>query len=245
MADLLQQLQLDCAAYLQQSNDLQYVPTFVVRPRADDGAAQIQDRINHALTGITGRNGKSGLTVLVGMPTVRNRGTDAKGPQLITEVPIEIVEHLVTNEGTDGTGTTAEDMGLIVCNLLHHWRPNQHHHLYGADRLLQPIDYGEDFVAYLATFEILDGLQPPDRVPAPSVTGNASIYTVTGSDVNYAVYFTANGSFPAPDTGTESDGNPRAGMAGLTIRAMAYPTDQHLLINPDAQPSQLTELLLT
>lgn len=241
MADALQQLQLDIAAFLTAEAGLQYVRVVVARPRAAEDAVMIEQTINEALGGLrkyiartAGQsdaqweaaceaNGKAGLLIVVMMSEGEVPSPNGPGPALELVQVVRVIENPMINEGTDGTGLTVEEVSTLVLSALHQWTNDGRQALYPAKQAMKEVNLANG-VGYDVTFKRLMQLPPRAAVARPVITINDPSMTITCATSGAALYYTTNGAYPSPLNGTLYTGT--VDISGLdngtVIRAAAF-----------------------
>jgi hypothetical protein len=92
-----------------------------VRPRTAAEAAGIQTKLQQALSGLQGRNGRKGISIIVGMPEVAEVNSSNRALSGSLTLVIEVHENILVNGGADGCWPHgAESFALTVAELLSH-----------------------------------------------------------------------------------------------------------------------------
>src|SRR5580658_1937418 len=73
---------------------------------------RLDTEVNKALSGLQSRNGKSGATIEVLMPTLKTALPDTAGPVCILEQKFIVKEQPTVNLGANGTGLTCEQIAV-------------------------------------------------------------------------------------------------------------------------------------
>jgi hypothetical protein len=196
--DFLERAQTDLEAALRSDASLADVPVLVARKGV------IANDVAERLGLVSGGNGKSGLALIVRMPTVEVTVADASGPPLTVRAEVEVRENPVLNGGLSGFGTSAERIALRLLKLLHGYRPG----LSGGGELradspaIKPLETGSaSQVGYILRLKLdgNPGQQTRWTTPALVVTGGASgpwQLSAAGAPGGAALYYTIDGSFP-------------------------------------------------
>jgi hypothetical protein len=218
------QLQADITARLLTSAALSTACIIDARPRRELSAMMIAEKITNALAGLETRNGKSGLAITVKFPEFPVKQPGSASPELETLIAINVRENPLLNMDADnGTGITAEDACFLVMRCLHHWRPNAKAVLTLHKDGARPVDIGEDGLAYDVLFSIADQLPPPNNCADvfATIAGNV---TLTTAAAGAAIYYTTDGTLPAPDadSATLYTAPISTPASGITLRAAAY-----------------------
>jgi len=237
----LQQLQLDIAAHLTADALFQYVRVVVARPRAAEDAVLIEQTINEALGGLrkyiartAGQSdvqweaaceadGKAGLLVIVMMSEGEVPSPNGPGPALELVQVLRVIENPMINEGTDGTGLTVEEVATNVLSALHHWTNDGRQSLYPAKTALKEVNLANG-IGYDVSFKRLLQITPRTAVARPVLAIADPSMTITCATSGASIYYTTDGSFPSPLSGTLYSGAVDIGSldAGTVIRAAAF-----------------------
>lgn len=221
MTTLERQL-LDIAARLVADPFFVDIPVHVLRPRAEQSAAQIQTRIDQALAGLEKKAGKGGAAVTVLMPVGDTTSPNVPGPQLRFTYVVRVQEIIAVNMGPGGTGKSAEEIAIVVLQLLHQVMLNGGNCLYAhADTLTPSLD-ADPKLTYDVRFSCQGGLPKPAKVALPIISVAAGTATITCATAGAAIYTTTDGSYPSPL-------NPAASLyvaplvpGPCTVRAVAF-----------------------
>lgn len=217
---ILEQLQADVTARLNLLADFVYVPVILARPRSEGEATLLQAQIDNTLAGLQSKNGKSGATVIVQMPTLDVPEPDVPGPQMMITLSIRVIENPLVNMGAAGSGLSAESIGLNVLNGLHHWDPGlASSPLYADQRAMEPNEQFPGKVAYDVFMRTRLGLAPQLRGPSVRAEryGN-TVALVCPEPVRY----TLDGSLPLPTSALYAA--PIVLTSGQVLRAASFPT---------------------
>jgi hypothetical protein len=193
-------LQVNVEQFLRSDAALQYVTVTGIRPRTALSAAQIQTMINEALKGVTKRNGKAGISIIVMMPEVREAEGNLPGVQGMLSLQIRVVENILINMGAEGTGQSCEEVALYVAGVL------QHRGFDGVSSLrldanpVVPMVEGlpRGFVEYAVVMKSGFGQAAVALVATPVVEAEAGSLTITCATGGAAIYYTLDGSYPGP-----------------------------------------------
>lgn len=225
MPDLMQQAQHDTAARLNADAAFEFVPVLVNRPRDAAGAIMIRETLNKALMGISKKNGKGGIAIMVMMPDGEVPNQDSPGPQVDLILTVRIVEQPTFNEGTNGTHISAEQCALSVLKLLHLWSPG-YGVLQAEKKAIKEGAAPEGSIAYDVVLRMHVPMQPRDLVQRPRITRAGSLVTMTCVTADAALWWTQDGTLPTPDNGSlyEEPVDVSAMDTGTTIRVCGYKT---------------------
>jgi hypothetical protein len=228
----LQRFQLDLAARIESTAFFADIPVFIFRPRTALTAAQIQDSINSALGALTTQNGKAGLCATVLMPLLHTEKQELPGPYLHLKCTIRVQENVMVNMGANGTQIACEDAAIAVAQLLHLWTPGGTAGiLRAAPDTITPNPSFEGKVTYDVLIESDLDLPCLPKTVQPFLSASAGLVTITCSDPDASIYYTADGSLPWAGNGTYPSTAipytaPFAATAGTIIRAAAFTPGQ-------------------
>lgn len=199
----LERLQLDIEQCLLSAEEMQYVHFSRIRPREAAEAAGIQTTLDKALSGLIQRNGRQGVSCIIGMPVVEDLQSNTRALRGRLVIPLDVMENIVLNN----TGASCEEHAWEMARLLQHmtfvpWSP-----LVGEPRLMTPrpeavlnktvvyrVEFGSEIVARVK-----------EKVADPSVTPNEDgTITLSCSTPGAAIYSTTDGSFPGPGNAAAS-----------------------------------------
>jgi hypothetical protein len=194
--DALRQLQEDVAYKLKAETRFADVPVFIDRPRSAQEALQMQSAIDKALAGMTKQNNKAGLACRVFMPEAECPSPNIPGPLLEVVLTVQVIEKPMFNEGPNGTGISAEQCALNIVSSLQHWtRGNAA--LYCDRRALRVVpDEGSIILDVVIRTQF--GVPGYAFVAAPVIAEGETLLTLTCATEGAAIYYTTNGSTPAP-----------------------------------------------
>jgi len=197
MSPLERQL-LDLQARLEADPYFVDIPVFVLRPRAQEGAAQIQTRIDQALSGLTKKGGKTGAAVTLLMPTGDTDKPNVPGPQLRFVYTARVQEIIAVNFGPQGTQKSAEEIALAVLQLCHLCQLNGANVLFADPATLTPSLDADPKLTYDVRLAAQGGLPKPAKVALPIISVSAGTATVTCGTAGAAIYTTTDDSYPSP-----------------------------------------------
>lgn len=166
-------------------------------------------------------NGVSGIGVAVHMPTVRVMDGGSPSPELILDQTISVLEEPNINQGPDGTGLFAEDVGVAVVQILHQFMLAQDVTLFADGTVMEP---NREFPNIRGVDVRLQyRFTPPynAKVSAPTFTWSGDQLTLASATAGAAIYYTTNGKFPSPANGTLYAA-PVNVASGTFVRAAAY-----------------------
>ena len=187
---------------------------------------RIESEINYSLLYMTVRGGKSGIGVMVEMPTLLCKNPNVSGPVLDVGISCIVMEQPTFNmDKVNGTLLSAEEVALLVVETLHHLGI-EGGVLTASPNAITPANEYTGVVAYRCHVQF-KGFTPQQQRTAPviAVNDNGNI-TLTCSDLGAEIRYTVDGSFPASGDG----GNPQSVVysspvqivSGQKIRAVAY-----------------------
>jgi len=203
MTPQIEQIQPDVYFKLLSESAFSNVTIFKIREK------RLDTEVSQALRGLKPRNGKSGATIEVLMPSLRVDRPNAPGPEAILEMRILTREQPAINLGANGTGLTSETLAVAIIQTLHQdadagdgvsWYPDS--------RPYEPLPLEPDkpFISHQVKMLTTFPLNALPKMPTPSISddGNGNV-TITDSsgllDSNgnpAAIYYTTDGSFPGP-----------------------------------------------
>ena len=205
MSPLERQL-LDMQARLQADAYFVDIAVFILRPRAEEGAAAIQTKIDQALAGLTRTGGKTGAAVTLLMPMGDTDKPNVPGPQLRFTFTARVQEIIAINMGPQGTHKSAEEIARAVLQLFHLASLNGANVLTAASETLTPNLEADPKLTYDVRFTAQGGLGSPTKCARPSISpaGGSLPATVTLACVTSGaqLYWTNDGSYPAPQNPT-------------------------------------------
>ena len=207
-----QRLQEDIEAYLLNSEadltnedecPIQYAAIARVRPRDAGEAAGIQTKLQKVLSGLQGRNGRKGISVIIGMPEIARVEPNIRALTGLMTLVIEIHENIMVNMSADGTTKGCEDFAYAVAELINHqpfglWSP-----LRVKSILPAPEAVLNQKVVYNLTLEtdLRRPLKP--KVAGPTLTVHEDNHiSATCTTPDAVMYYTLDGSLPGPATPT-------------------------------------------
>jgi hypothetical protein len=224
---VLTTIQEQCADRLQADSMFANVP--VLTERVHD----LQSEINIALGPLNGRSGRSGLVAVVLTPTANVNFSDVFGPFFDDiRITVRVLENVTQNQdATSGTGIPAAALAEQVCNLLHHFQPDNSNGPIVARKPTLSLVPDTANLVYHCRFKTSGGPRNiPPQLSAPGITHSGGIFTLTTDTPGAAIFYTLDGSNPSPRNGefytsaiTPATGNTlkaRAWMAGY----LASPT---------------------
>lgn len=232
--DPMLQLQDDATMKLNCEAAFQYVPAFSYRKTV------ITKDVKKLTPHLVGKNGKMGVGVIVGMPSVTGVFKGVSVPQSKIYLPIDVIEQGELNMTlSNGSRMNAEQVALAVRRALHAFSIEGLGTLIQDDKAIEPLaGLEKDFpgcIGYRIGFEALlqEGSVP--KVVAPeidfdsntgviamlSATPGATLYYVRIVDVNNP----PESTFPCsvnPAAVVYDDNNRPNGAIGDVIRFAAY-----------------------
>jgi hypothetical protein len=229
----LEQDQADFAARLLASPYFVDIGVYLLRPRANATATQIMQRIESALNCIVKKAGKGGAAVQVLMPLLQGKDPNVSNPSFASSLTVRVQEHPLFNmNATTGTLKSCECIALEVAKLLHHFRTGtgQIWTLAEGGGVVPNLEF-DPKVTYDVTLTRLmvvargPKLAMPTISPAPGFAPQE--VTITAPTDAEEVWYSLNGSYPAPDAeGSVLYESPfTVAEAGALVRAVAYATD--------------------
>lgn len=226
----LQRLQEDITSFLLScsSNPLdadecpiQHAAIARVRPRTADEAAGIQTKLQKLMSGLEGRGGKKGITIIVSMPEINKMEPNIRALTGTVTVLVEVTENILVNMGAEGTGKGCEDFALAVGDMLQHlsftpWSPLRVKSISPAPEavLVQK-------VVYNVTVETDLNRAKKERVEMPKMATEAGHVRITCGTQDAVIHYTLDGTFPGPSN--------EGSIIYDTVRGLNLPAGEHVL----------------
>jgi hypothetical protein len=174
-----------------------------MRPRAQLGFLQIQERVDALLSCVVKKAGKGGAGVMVLMPTLDNETPDSIAPQTEAGIVIRVQELPTHNMGPNGTQKSAEDIALNVVRVLHLFHRGQGNVVYAGRDLLTPSAEFAPKVTYDVRMLQKLSLSPDNKVAPVTLTSAAASSPATGWDITLtcvtsgaSILYSTDGSYP-------------------------------------------------
>lgn len=191
----------------------------------------IENRIDFALVTKTKRSGRMGCGAVIEMPTFVTEGGTAPGPQGAFELSIMVIEEPLLNmNAANGTLLSAEDVGMKILGIGHHWYSPLLGQFAAAKQALEaaePPQKGQ--IAYRVRFAFTPPVEPTARVSRPVIAteaqgeGEPHLVTITCATDEAQIYYTVDGSFPgAGEPGAKVYEGAFEAEAETLIQAAAY-----------------------
>lgn len=230
MSDLLlETIQADVFALLQNT------PALALANVLKNDAETTDSKIENAIKTLVTTGGKRGLAVVVMRAEVTEAEKNLPGPPLTIKIEIQVVEHVLFNQGADGTEVRSSQAALNVLSALH-LRHFGNCLLYSEKNPIKPVQVKTGYVSDAVTlFAKFDGLVT-DKPSMPTVSIAADMITLACATAESTIYYTTDGSFPTP-AGTLYSAPFTAPSVGTVIRAAAYVDDM--------PPSDIMEFTIT
>lgn len=201
----LEQLQTDVESLLlgvesacAEDAPLQYAAVSMVRPRTDKEALDIRTRLDKMMGGLVGRQGKAGISIIVGMPEIGRVEPNVRAIKGTVTLTVEVIENVMVNMGDKGTGRGAEDFALAVAEVLQHqvfapWSPLR---VTGVPAVVAAVKQGN--VVY--DVELATDLNRALRAQCalPSLAQEGAEITLTTATEGAVIWWTLDGSYPGP-----------------------------------------------
>lgn len=187
---------------------------------------RVQSEIDFSTIWLTSRaNNKSGIGILLEMPTVSVNNAYLPGPQKCLTFSAVVLEQPTINMGDTGTQVSAEDLAELLLDFLHHWIIDASGNLLAEKVAIKPADEFREVVAYRVRFTVIRSPEVIQRVDCPTLTSPAQTFSIANgaNTPTAAIYYTLDDSFPGP-------GNPAAHLyaapvtvpSGTWVRLAAY-----------------------
>ena len=218
----LEQLQKDLVGMYLCNEQFANVPVFEIR------TAEVQSKIDAALAGTSKKNNTAGLAVSVYMPELINDQPDSAGPLPSIRVTVAVEEIPIINNGSFGTGTSAEDLAVYILRLRHQWKDSSQTWELTPDREALTAEVVAASVGaqqttmlrYLLKFNAEVTLTAPARVATPSATVTSTVTLACGTS-GASIYWTTDNSFPRAGNGNLYTA-PFTTPVGVTLRVCAH-----------------------
>jgi hypothetical protein len=221
---ILDVLQADIVAALKHAVTIPHAQVFT--GDEEDFATRIEKAL---ATKKTDDSGKRGLAIQVLPIMVPDTEGNLPGPPLKLKVQVLIVENMQVNRSVNhGTLMTSSQAGLNVLNFLQ-LRSFGGSSLYAEKNPITPFKMEPGFGAHIVTLLCAShgGQTTPKALPVmdqwveDEETGDGSV-VLTCADESAEIYYTRDGTYPAPDNGTLYT-DPITGLEpGDLIRSAAY-----------------------
>lgn len=223
MSDPLTQLQRDVTMLLRSEPFFAQIP--VLSREQGVTSAEIDARLG-GKGFYENADGNVGCCVVVMMPIADAPNADPSGPALSIILPVTVYEKPKINREDGGIGETAEEIALQVLAAVHKrgvaFGVGE---LHADQRALDPLAVeDESIVAYQVYFVTRFTLAARPQVRTPLIAGNASAVQLSCQTPGAEIYYTKDGSYPAP-----TSVNPAATLFGTVIE-----TEGGLVITTDA-----------
>jgi hypothetical protein len=214
-----ERLQNDVAGALLADADSYFADVTVVAVRSLEAVAVAAA----AVAGTKVKNGKAGVAVRVLMPTMRKADKEVVG-KLRASLTVRVVENPTVNNGSAGTGKSAEEVAAKCYDILDRlrlaWTANE---LRADENEVEPqvvdgtLQYDLAFYTYLPT-------AGRTVVATPTVTQGATTVTLACATASANVYYTSDGlTFPSAANAATLYSAPFAvPAAGTLLRVAAY-----------------------
>ncbi len=189
---------------------------------------RLDTEVNRALSGLAGRNGKSGASIEILMPALKSALPDTAGPVCTLEQKFIVKEQPTVNRGANGTGLSVEQIAVNIAQtfqLFFLGGPMQG--FYTAPTFYEYVTTPEDvpIVPLVVTLNATFALTALTRTFTPAASAAAKMVTLTDQQPGggSVFYYTTDGSFPGA-------GNPNAiryttpftVASGTVVRTAAY-----------------------
>lgn len=232
MNDLLEVLQADVLGVLHS------VPGISAAKILADNEGDIESRVIKALAPMSGGESLlSGLAVIVLLPEVTDSEENLPGPPFTVRLEVQVIEQVMLNRSTSGTGVRSSQAAMEILHALHH-----HHigpHLLVSDRdPIQPLPVKQGHVSHAVRLLLRsNGLLSPARVSPITPALVEETLTLTTPTEGAVIRYTTDASYPAaPHANLYTEAIPTPAV-GTLIRAVATAADLN--------PSDLLEFTIT
>ncbi len=218
MNDPLIQLQEDTTAKLNAEAFFNTITVVSVRK------LQIESELAITNPYQTEKNGKLGVGVLVGLPTLHVDRPNLPGPELIVVLPLRVQEQPTINmDATQGTLKSAEDVAIKLSRLLHGFQLEGLCGLYADKDTIVPNTEFPGLVTY--DVRLKGTLEQPvePKVTDAQISENNLMVTFTNTLAGAEIYYTTDGSYPSALNAVATHYTvPFTVTSGTVIRWAAY-----------------------
>jgi hypothetical protein len=195
---------------------------------AVDPIDDIEMRVINGLSALNeGGDGKNGSCIIVEKPELETENINLSAPKFDVVLTVRvIVNPLLNNDAANGRRMSEGQLALRVMRLGHYWMPGGVADTLTVNRkALSPgSDLPDGHEGYDVEFRTKAGLAvgPNDKVLTPRIAVADGVATLTCATDDAIIYFTTDGSAPAPtNEGAQEYGAPFAVESGTRIRAAA------------------------
>lgn len=230
----LEQLQHDVENCLLSMHLLRHVTITAVRPRSSGEVLNIQTKINNTLAGLSVRNGKRGLGIIVGMPELREVNPALRNVKGELVLVMNLIENPLVNEGADGTGLTAEALAWLLATTLPQTNLAPGGQILADKELIAPMPEAviEKRIEYRVTLRMLIHSAAVEKCATPVVAYNdgTGTFGITCATSGAAIWYTLDGSYPGP-------GNAEAALYTTPVPIVAAETNVRAAAHKDSMAS--------
>jgi hypothetical protein len=179
--------------------------------------------IDQALATLNPKSGKNGVLAIVLMPTLAADSANAPGPRYVPRLTVQVIDQPLFNlDATTGIGKSAARVAERVRQIIHRFRSRTGAEFSFAGQEPVPVETGKN--SYGLAFTRLAADNPPPKVAEVTFAsaGTVAPQTVTLACITpgAAIYYTTDGTYPSPLTGTLYTA-PFVQATAATIRAAA------------------------
>lgn len=193
---------------------------------------RIQNVIDYALIYTTARKSRSGIGILVEMPTFENDSKSAPGPATRLIVSLVVMENPILNmDGTGGTNVDAESLCELLSPFLHQWLIEGQGEFYPTAKPIAPAnDLPPGCLGYRIAFAMEHSPAAITRATQPALTFNESEMTITltnaGNSLDAEIYFTTDQTLPgSANSAAKKYEGPIPVEVGDVVRWCAWKSD--------------------
>jgi len=221
--DILERLQADVFAVLKRTPSLALVNVL------SDNEGDLENRVIRALQTLDDPQGKLGLAVAVMLPEVVSADKNLPGPPLNVQIEIQCIEQVMFNRDVaQGTLIRSSQAAMRVMGALHlHCLGDTE--LYADKDPLKPIKVKAGYVSHVVTMMVrAAGLVVGTKPLGVSAAVVDDKYVLTCGTAGATIYYTTDGSYPAPGAGGSLGYTaPLVLAAGTRVRCAAYVISQN------------------
>ena len=201
---------------------------------ANDG--DVEAEVLRKLSPLTGA--LRGLALVVMLPDLDAAERNGPGPLMDAILEVQVIEAVLVNRGTGGTGIRCTTACLRALGVLHHLRI-ANTALYADKKPMEPLPGKKGYVSYVIRLYAQDiSAGVVAKVVAPTATMAGSDLTLSTPTAGASIYYTLDGTFPGStnDAATLYAG-PFTIAEAATLRAAAFAADMN--------PSDIIEATVT
>lgn len=189
--------------------------------RADEGLTEAD--VAQMLVTLSGTE-KQGLGIVILQAEIDSAERNQPGPPVRAVLSIQVIESVIINRGTSGTGIKASKAALRVLNTLHHQRLGNRQ-LYAEKKPVEPLPMPDGLVSYTVTlYAEANGGTTTGRVRQLEFSlDEDGKLVIESATAGAAIYYTDDGTFPGASNATAIlYSGPITITEDFTLRACAF-----------------------